>query len=280
MERKVLGRGLDALITPTDAGAKERVQTLRLEQIHASRFQPRLRFSQEKIEELANSIREKGVIQPVLVRATGVDQYELIAGERRLRAAKHLGLAEVPAIVRRVADADLLEMSIIENVQREELNALEEAKAYQRLAQEFGRTQDEIAKQVGKDKTSISNLLRLINLPEEIQEKLSDNLISFGHAKAILSLGDTRSQIRLCQAIIKKGLSVRQTEQMTSPRRPRGRSAKTNDPGAEIRDLESRLQHRLGTKVRIHHGKKRGRIEIEYYSLEDLDRVLGLIGAR
>ena len=278
MERKVLGRGLEALITPADQAAKERVQTLRVEQIHASRFQPRQRFAQEKIEELANSIREKGVIQPVLVRATGVDQYELIAGERRLRAAKHLGLAEVPAIVRRVADADLLEMSIIENVQREELNALEEAKAYRRLAQEFGHTQDHIANRVGKDKTSVSNLLRLLNLPEKIQEYLSNNMISFGHAKALLSLHDEKRQVQLCERIVRKGLSVRQIEQLTGlGHRVRSKAAGRKEQDVELRTLEEKLQHALGTKVRIHHGKKRGKIEIEYYSLDDLDRVLRLL---
>src|SRR5688572_5433028 len=214
MEKK-LGRGLEALIPQNQETFKEKVQLLKTEQIHTSRFQPRLSFSQEKIEELARSIREQGVIQPILVRAVDLDRYELIAGERRLRAVKHLGLQEIPAIVRRVADADVLEMSIIENIQREELNALEEAKAYRRLAQEFGHSQDHIANRVGKNKTSISNLLRLLNLPEKIQEFLTLDKITFGHAKALLSLHDEKRQMQICERIIQKDLSVRQAEQLT-----------------------------------------------------------------
>lgn len=278
MERKVLGRGLDALIPQTPADSKEKVHSLKVEQIYTSRFQPRLTFSQDKIEELARSIREQGVIQPVLVRAVDTDRYELIAGERRLRAVKHLGIAEIPAIVRRVADADVLEMSIIENIQREELNPLEEAKAYRRLAQEFGHTQDHIANRVGKDKTSVSNLLRLLNLPENIQDYLSNNLISFGHAKALLSLHDEKRQTQLCEKIVKKGLSVRQVEQLTGQgRRARSKTAGRKEQDVELRAIEEKLQHALGTKVRLHHGKKRGKIEIEYYSLDDLDRVLRLL---
>lgn len=281
MERKVLGKGLDALI-PTEAqGIKERVQMIRLTQIKPSRFQPRLNFSPEKIEELSKSIKEKGVIQPVLVRVVDNDNFELIAGERRWRAAKHLGLSEIPAIVRRVHDADLLEMSIIENIQREELNPIEEGKAYRRLAQEFGLSQDTIAHRVGKDKSSISNLLRILNLPENVQDYLSRNFISFGHAKALLSLVDSKLQISFCEQIVKKSLSVRQAELAVSQRvqtrvRHKRLSTSTGDP--EIRNLEEKLQHVLGTKVKIQHGKKRGKIEIEYYSLEDLDRVLKLLG--
>ena len=279
MDRKVLGRGLEALIpqAPADS-SKEKVLSIKIEQIQASRFQPRLTFSQEKIQELASSIKQQGVIQPVLLRMVGTDRYELIAGERRFRAVKYLGLGEIPAIVRRVADADVLEMSIIENIQREELNALEEAKAYRRLAQEFGHTQDHIANRVGKDKTSISNLLRILNLPEKIQDYLSNNMISFGHAKALLSIHDEKRQELLCDKIVKNGLSVRQVEQLSgggkrAKVKPAGRKEQDNN----LRSIEERLQQALGTKVRIHHGKKRGKIEIEYYSLDDLDRVLRLL---
>lgn len=278
-ERRVLGRGLEALI-PQDAGPiREKVQMLKTEQVHASRFQPRLNFSEEKIQELASSIREKGVIQPILVRAVSEDRFELIAGERRLRAVKHLGITEIPAIVRRVADADLLEMSIIENIQREELNPIEEAKAYRRLAQEFGHTQDNIANRVGKDKTSVSNLLRLLNLPDKIQDYVSKNMITFGHAKVLLSLTDAKQQMAFCERIIQKGLSVRQIEQITGGFRSRGRSAKRKEQATEIRAIEERLQRVLGTKVRITHGTKRGKIEIEYYSLDDMQRLLKLLRA-
>ena len=278
MERKVLGRGLESLIPAgTTLQTGERVQTLKVEQVIASRFQPRLSFSKERIEELASSIKEKGVIQPILVRENTDGRFELIAGERRLRAVKHLGLLEIPAIVRRVSDMDLLETSIIENIQREELNPLEEAKAYQRLAAEFGHSQDHIALRVGKDKSSISNLLRLLNLPKEVQDFLSQNAITFGHARALLSIQDSKRQIKICTTIVKKGLSVRQVESLTSPRF-RGRALKRTEVTSDIRNLEELLQHKFGTKVRVIHGKKRGKIEIDYYSLEDLDRVLKVMG--
>ena len=282
MEKKsVLGRGLDSLISTDDQGIKERVQTLKVTQIQASRFQPRLHFAEDKIAELAKSIKEKGVIQPVIVRVTGVaDQFELIAGERRFRAVKKLGLSEIPAIVRRVPDADVLEMSIIENIQREELNAVEEAKAYKRLEAEFGLSQDSIAERVGKDKSSISNLLRILNLPEKIQDFVTQDVISFGHARALLSLGDERRQLSVCDRIVKKGLSVRQVELLSQgKRKAQGRSAaRAGSADADIRALEEKLQHKLGTKVRIHHAKKRGNIVIEYFSTEDLERVLKLLG--
>lgn len=279
MERKVLGRGLEALIPISQENSHEKVLMIKIDQIAASRFQPRMNFSAEKIDELAKSIKEKGIIQPVLVRSTGENHYELIAGERRLRAAKKLGLTEMPAIVRRVADADLLEMSIIENIQREELNAVEEAKAYRRLAQEFGLTQDTIADRVGKDKSSISNLLRILNLPQIIQDVIAKNLITFGHAKALMSIHDEKRQIAFCEEIIEKGLSVRQAELGFSHYGKRRAKTKKNNisADADIRNLEETLQHALGTKVRIYPGKKRGKIEIEYYSLEDLDRVLKLL---
>ena len=279
MERKVLGRGLEALIPADQQAIRERVQMLNVSQIHPSRFQPRLTFLSQKIEELARSIKEKGVIQPVIVRSVGPDQYELIAGERRLRAIKHLGVNEIPAIIRRVPDAEVLEMSLIENIQREELNSIEEAKAYKRLSSEFGLTQETIAERVGKDKSSVSNLLRLLNLPEKIQDFLSRDLITFGHARALLSFGDPKRQLSVCEKVIHKGLSVRQVEflaaRRTGLRSALRISAKTQD--SNIKDLQHKLEHVLGTKVRIHHGKKRGKIEIEYYSLEDLERVLKLL---
>ncbi|OIO37275.1 MAG: hypothetical protein AUJ72_04815 [Candidatus Omnitrophica bacterium CG1_02_46_14] len=277
MERKVLGRGLEALIPIDSRVSHERVQMLKISQIQASRFQPRLNFSPEKIDELANSIKEKGVIQPILVRTIDADHYELIAGERRLRAAKKLGFTELPAIIRRVADADLLELSIIENIQREELNVLEEAKAYQRLGQEFGLAQETIAERVGKDKSSISNLLRILKLPNVVHDYISKNMITFGHAKALLSIHDEKRQIRFCKEIVQKGLSVRQAELGASSRSAyRIKGTKSEAKDMHIKNLEDQLQHALGTKVRIFPGKKRGKIEIEYYSLEDLDRVLNL----
>jgi len=274
MERKVLGRGLDALIGGDEGAPKERVQMIRIDQVQLSPFQPRMTFSDRKIEELAQSIREKGIIQPVLVRPGENDTFELIAGERRLRAATLAGLGEIPAIVRRVADSDVLEMAIVENVQREDLNAIDEAKAYHRLSLEFGFNIEQISKKVGKDQSTISNILRLLKLPEKVQDFLNRELITVGHAKAILSLIDPESQIQFCHKIIEKGLSVRQAEFLTSrqARRHKSRGRKEDDPN--IRALEKRLMDVFGTKVKITHKKKRGKIEIEYYSLDDLERVL------
>ncbi|MEI8344572.1 MAG: ParB/RepB/Spo0J family partition protein [Candidatus Omnitrophota bacterium] len=279
MDRKVLGRGLDALIPAAQdmTSSKDRVVMLPVDQIIASRYQPRTTFSQEKIYELANSIREKGVISPVLVRLTESGQYELIAGERRWRAVKQIGISEIPAIVRRIADADLLETSIIENIQREELNAIEEAKAYQRLATDFGYTQDQIAQKVGKDKTSISNLFRVLNLPAQVLEFVSNNMITLGHAKALLTLQDQVAQIAFCKNILDNHLSVRQAEMAVSKNARRFKARRVGQD-AHIAALEERLQHRLGTKVKVVHGKKRGKIVMEYYSLNDLDRLLNLLG--
>lgn len=278
MERKVLGRGLDALITAAPAqDTREKVQNIPIDLIKASRFQPRTKFTEAKIAELASSIKEKGIIQPVLLRPLDNGQYELVAGERRFRAAGRVGIKEVPAIVRKISDPDLLETSIIENVQREELNSLEEAKAYQRLATEFGYSQDDIAKKVGKDKSTISNLLRILNLPEDIQSFVSDNTISMGHAKVLLSLVDATTQIDFCRRIVEKGLSVRQAEAIVS-RQVRSRIAKKRTADPQIRSLEEKMEQFFGTKVRLKHGRKRGKILIEYYSLDDLDRVLKKLG--
>lgn len=280
MERKVLGRGLESLI-PVDTQSREKVQAIKVSQIKVSRFQPRLNFSEEKIQELARSIQEKGVIQPVLVRPTDQGEYELVAGERRLRAVKQLGLDEIPAIIRRIADADVLETALIENIQREELNPLDEARAYRRLLEEFGLTQDSVATRVGKDKSSISNMLRILNLPENIQNFVSQNLISFGHARALLGVLDEARQFQLCEEIIQKGLSVRQAESMAQGKKAFTRgSRKRTEKQADIhvRDLEERLRRHFGTKVRVLHGRKRGKLVVEYYSLEDLDRILKLVG--
>lgn len=281
MERRVLGRGLDALIpSMPDSGNKEVVRTLKVVDVKASKFQPRLHFSDEKIQELAQSIKEKGVIQPILVRSHTDGSFELIAGERRLRAVKFLGLTEIPAIVRRVSDADLLELSIIENVQREELNCLEEAKAYQRLAQEFNYSQDQIAEKVGKNKSSVSNLLRILNLPTKVQDYISQNLITFGHAKALISAGDEARQVLLCEEIVLRGLSVRQIEAILQPANPNKKAKIVKPADRDVQALENALQVALSTKVRIRHQKKRGKIEIEYYSLEDLERLTKIMGVK
>lgn len=277
MEKSVLGRGLSALI-PEAPLEKDKVQTIDLQLLEASTFQPRLYFSENRLKELAASIKEKGVIQPILVRAKG-SRYEIIAGERRFRAAKLLGLKEIPAIIKHVDDANLLELSLIENVQREELNRIEEARAYQRLSKEFSLTQEQISLKVSKDRATVANTLRLLELPAKIQRHLEENLITMGHAKSLLMLEDEKEQTKLCDKILKKGLSVRQSEVAARILGAGNGAPVRRKKDIHLAGIEEKLQHRFGTRVRILQGKKRGKIVIEYFSQEDLNRVLGILSA-
>ncbi|MBL7157483.1 MAG: ParB/RepB/Spo0J family partition protein [Candidatus Omnitrophica bacterium] len=270
---KRLGKGLGALITEKPDSA-EKINKLRVESIVPNKFQPRKKFDEGKLKELKDSIKAKGIIQPVIVRKTK-EGYELIAGERRFRAVKELGFREIPAIVKEVTDADSLELSLIENIQREELNPIEEARAYTNLNEKFSFSQEEISKAVGKDPSTISNTLRLLTLPELIQNYIEDNLISMGHAKAILSLPTERSKIRFSKRIMRKSLSVRQAEELIRQRLQKPKKTASKD--AELVRIEEELQHYFGTRVKAIHGKKRGRLEIFYYSNEDLGRILRLI---
>lgn len=280
MEKKALGRGLSALIPPREVvfvGTEKQDKVINLppDNIKTNKYQPRVHFNEEKLNELVKSIKEKGVIQPVLVRKTS-DGYELIAGERRLRAAKRLNLKDVPAIIKEVSDIDMLEISLIENIQREELNPIEEANAFERFITEFKFTQEKIAQVLGKDKSTISNTIRLLSLPKKIQEHLSKNSITAGHAKALLGLPTENEQYRVCNLIISKGLSVREAEKLVALRTA---GSKKREPkhDAGLSDIANQLQHALGTRVKIYHGKKRGTIQIEYYSTEDLNRILDIV---
>ncbi len=288
MANKALGRGLEALLTPiaieaaSSANApqstSEHMLQIQVSQIKTNKYQPRMDFNQEKLNELISSIKEKGVIQPVLVRKTA-DGYELIAGERRLRAARTIGIDRIPAIVKNVADIDMLEISLIENIQREELNPVEEAYAFQKLITDFNFTQEDIAKALGKDRSTIANTIRLLGLAKKIQDCISKGAITPGHAKALLSLPTETDQLRVCNLILKKGLSVRETESIVAHRS--GGVKRPVKAGKEqgIIDIEGRLQQLFGTRVRIIHGKKRGRIQIEYYSTEDMNRILEMLHA-
>jgi len=281
MERKALGKGLGALIPERvveGVSHKEEIIYVQSNQVKPNPFQPREDFDQQSIEELAQSIKEKGVIQPLLVRRRG-DNYELIAGERRLRAANILGLKEIPIIVRDVSDQDSLELALIENIQREGLNPIEEAHAYQHLIDKFKVTQEKISEVLGKARVTITNTLRLLKLPHEIQQEMKKGRISFAHGRALLEIEDANHQRRLAQDIIAKGLSVRELESLIKTNRPK--SIKHNigkgqrEPLVAI--LEEQLQHALATKVRISKRKKRGHINIEFYSEEDLQRIVNVI---
>ena len=283
-QRKALGKGLSALLParapqpPTAAPAVQKASPLLL-QINAIRpnpVQPRTTFRADRLEELAASIRAHGIIQPLIVRETE-NGYQLVAGERRWRAAQMAGLTEVPVVIQDVADPVLLEVALIENLQREDLNPIETAQAYDRLVKDLGLSQEEIARRTGKDRTSIANTLRLLRLPSQIQSLIADHRISMGHAKAILSLPSPDDQIALANKVAAQGLSVRQVEalvqQETSDDRPRHtRREGTEDPN--VRAAVDSLEQALGTRVRIVAlNEQRGRFEIEYYSAGERDRI-------
>ncbi|MFH1655170.1 MAG: ParB/RepB/Spo0J family partition protein [Candidatus Omnitrophota bacterium] len=282
-KKKALGKGLAALI-PEDVIQREvdrkdasAIIYLNVNEIQPSRFQPREDFNDQRLQELISSIKEKGFLQPILVHKAA-DGYELIAGERRLRAAKSLGMNEVPAIIKIVSDEDVLVLSIVENVQREELNSIEEAHAFQRLVKEFNFTQERLAQSVGKDRSTVANILRLLNLPQQIQDGVSHGTISMGHARCLLALATSKEQLAFFKKTVSKSLSVRELESLVQGKTKR--HAKRSHEGTKepfLKAAEEALQHTLGTKVRISAGKKRGRIQVDYYSKEDLNRLIDII---
>lgn len=278
MERKALGKGLNALITENTTERREAVVYVSPEKIRPNSLQPREYFDEHSIAELAQSIKEKGIIQPLIVRRMG-DTYELIAGERRLRACNSLQLKEIPVIVKNVEDRDSLELALIENIQREALNPIEEARAYHYLLEKFQITQEKISEVLGKARTSVANSLRLLKLPPDIQEEMKKLNLSFGHGRALLEMEDQGQQRRLAQEVVSKGLSVRELENLIKARRPRAlrrRNAQSyHDPILGV--YQERLQHALATRIRIVKQKKRGHIIIEFYSQEDLDRIIHTI---
>lgn len=274
-QRKVLGRGIGALL-PVAEEEERRLITCGIEEIVPNRHQPRKVFDPEKLRELVASVKEKGVIQPLLARR--IDSgYELIAGERRWRAAQMAGLRDVPVILREVRDTEMLELALIENIQRAELNPIEEAEGYQKLISEFDYTQEELSIRVGKERSTITNFLRLLRLPDPVKEDVSKGVVTTGHAKAILGLDSPEKQLEAHAIIINKGLSVRETESLVkrlARGKPLKRVQKTN---ADIEMLQDGLMRSLGTKVRIAGSGRKGRIVIEYYSSDELDRLVGIL---
>jgi ParB family chromosome partitioning protein len=280
MNKRPLGRGLSALIsTGPQLAANDEVREIEVDLIRPGQQQPRTTFDQAKLEELAQSIRTTGVIQPLLVRPRG-GVFELVAGERRWRAAQLAGLTRVPSIVRDIPDDKLLELALIENIQRAELNPVEEAKAYKRLIESLGLTQDQVAQRVGRDRTFVTNYLRVLRLPTDIQDLIEAEKLTFGHARALLSVEDPVTQRRLAQKIVTQNWSVRETERrvkhldQTAAPRPAKKEPLHTDPN--IRAAETKLRRVLTTQVKIISGSP-GRIEIEYYDLPDLDRIFTLI---
>jgi ParB family chromosome partitioning protein len=289
MAKSGLGKGLGALISARplpiapDAHQREQIHQVSLESIVPSSLQPRKDFGREALQELVDSIRQHGIIQPLIVRQIN-GRHELIAGERRWRAAQEAGLTQVPVIIRIASDLEVLELSLIENLQRADLNPIEEAQGYARLASEFGMRQDDIAAKVGRSRAAVANSMRLLDLHPQIQIWLTQNLLSVGHAKVLLGLKAPEDQLHIAEAVLRRSATVRGTERLVARQLGLGRGRRKRGTGeptatsAAIEDLQNRLQQKLGTHVRIHHGDKRGRIEIEYYGNDDLQRVMSALG--
>jgi len=276
--RQALGKGLGALIPEKpspEVEGKRIFQYCGIEEVHPNPYQPRKAHVDEHLQNLVASIREKGILQPLVVRRKG-EGYELIAGERRWRAAQKAGMREVPIIIKEVSESEILELSLIENIQREDLNPIEEAEAFKGLLEQFHLTQEEISRRVGKDRTTIANAIRLLRLSPEIRQSLIDGKISMGHARAFLSLDGPEKQRLALKKVLAVGLSVRQTESLVKRLRPRGHRAPLKN-GAQWDSLVEELQRILGTKVKIVGKSNRGRIEINYYSQNELNRIIDLL---
>jgi len=290
MARSGLGKGLGALIgTPAAAPradvveSGERVHRINLVSIVPSALQPRKDFGRDALQELIDSIRQHGIIQPLIVRQVGA-RFELIAGERRWRAAHEAGLAQVPVIIRSASDMEVLELSLIENLQRADLNPIEEAQGYARLANEFGMRQEDIALKVGRSRAAVANAMRLLDLHPQVQIWLAQDLLSVGHAKVLLALKAPEEQLLAAETVLRRNATVRSTERLVARLLGIGRSrrkqrvAEQVATSAAIEDLQNRLQEHLATHVTVHHGEKRGRIEIEYYGNDDLQRIVNALG--
>jgi len=273
IRRRGLGRGLGALIPgAANLAVKSEVESessAPLDSISPNPYQPRASFDEEALAELTASIREKGLLQPVVVRHAGDGRYELIAGERRFRAAQRAGLTRLPILVRDANDSEALELALIENLQRENLNPIEEARAFQRLADEFGLAQEDIAQRVAKSRSAVTNSLRLLQLPPDVLAKVESGALSAGHARTLLGLDSTHEQMAAARDVVARRLSVRDTEKLVRDR------ARPADDDAERRAVESNLARALGTRVHLRHNQDgSGRIVIEYYSLDELDGLI------
>jgi ParB family transcriptional regulator, chromosome partitioning protein len=279
MTRRALGRGLSALLSDTSASGDELLD-IDIDQIDPNPDQPRTHFNENRIEELAQSIKTNGLVQPILVRRTANGRYQLVAGERRWRAADRAGMRRISAVIRNIPDSKLLELALVENIQRQELNPIEEALAYQRLIQQLGLTQDEVAERVGKERSSVANYLRLLRLSESIRAMLEAEVISMGHARALLGLGSEDDRARLADEIVTRGLTVRETEQAVKRSLSGEKTRVSSTPvqnDANIRAAELKLKRLLGTQVRIQLSQHGGKVEISFSSINELDRIYSII---
>jgi ParB family transcriptional regulator, chromosome partitioning protein len=281
IKKSALGKGLGALIPEVSKNEEENIQNgiieANINDVYPNEDQPRRHFDEEKLEKLAQSIREHGIIQPILVKRDG-KYFKIIAGERRWRAARLVGLKKVPIVEKDLSDKDTMEISLIENLQREDLNPMEEAEAFKKLINDFNLTQEEIANRIGKSRPAIANSLRLLNLDKRIANYLVDGTLSEGHGRALLSIADFELQYEVAKKIIDEGLNVRQTEKLIANLHNIKANSKKKKAQKEVhlKDLEDRLKMVLGTKVMISKGRKKGKIEIEYYSEDDLQRIIDM----
>lgn len=276
MSRQALGKGLGALLPTSDA---DTVKKIPLDQIIANPYQPRQNFDDDALNELAESIKTHGILQPILLRKAS-NGYELVAGERRWRAAKIAGLTEIPALIKELDDLRMSQMALIENLQRDDLNAIEEAQAYQNLLEKFAMTQEEVANAVGKSRVAVTNTLRLLKLSAYVKENVSRETLTPGHARTLLALNDEKIQNDICKKIITEGWSVRQTEDyvrklLEGTKQKKDKQKKKN---IFLDDLSEKIGEQLGTRVNIKPGKKVSKIEIEYYDDDDLERIINFLG--
>lgn len=277
MSRKALGRGLKALIPQGEADTSG-VQEVLVSMIQPNPNQPRRRFEEAPLNELADSIRSHGVLEPIIVRPMGTG-YEIVVGERRWRASQLAGLNTVPAIVRELSEREAMELALVENLQREDLNPVEEAEAYQRLLEEFGLTQEEVAQRVGKERSTVANRLRLLGLRGKARTWLEEGRLSAGHAKVLLSLGSEGQRTAVASKVVEEALSVRQTEELVkrAQMRTKPRVRDEEEPDPHWAEVEDEFRRVLGTKVNVIRRGRRGRIEIEFYGEEDIERILGVL---
>lgn len=276
-KKPALGKGLEALIPDIDVSRSEdNILEIDINEIEPNNAQPRKKFDEEKMQQLAESIKEHGIVQPVLVKKEG-GFYKLVAGERRWRAARMAGIKTIPAIVREFTDTEVMEISLIENIQREDLNPIEEADAYKKLMDEFGMTQEKIAERVGKSRSAIANTLRLVNLDERVKGYVMDGVLSEGHARALISINNSDIQYDAAKKIIDENLNVRQTEKLVKSIFNGKKQKSVKKTEAFILEAQERLKNILGTKVNVSYGRKKGKIEIEYYSYDDLERIMDML---
>ncbi|QSO50879.1 ParB/RepB/Spo0J family partition protein [Alicyclobacillus curvatus] len=279
MVKKGLGKGLEALIPQLNVTEEDAVHEVSLHELRPNPYQPRREFNSDKLRELADSIEQHGIIQPLIVRKSEAKGYDIVAGERRFRAAHMAGLERVPVVVREFSEVELMEVAVIENLQREDLNALEIAEAYANLMEKANLTQEQLAKRVGQSRSHVANMLRLLQLPTAVREHVSRGTLSMGHARALLAVEGADKQSKLADLAVQQEMSVRKLEAIVyQPQKNVSRETKPKkDPNVML--YEDEFRRYLGTAVKIHPGKKRGKIEIEYFSKDDLERILGLLAA-